>query len=46
MNTDTIFAIDLGKFNSVLCFYEPDSRRASFRTVATTPEDLRRELTR
>jgi transposase len=46
MNTDTILAIDLGKFNSVLCSYEPDTRTATFRTVATTPDDLRRELTR
>jgi transposase len=41
-----ILAVDLGKFNSVLCWYEPDSRDASFRTVTTTPDDLRRELTR
>jgi transposase len=42
----TILAIDLGKFNSVMCWFEPDSRVETFRTVATTPEDLRRELTR
>ena len=28
--TDTILAIDLGKFNSVLCWYEPDTRGATF----------------
>ena len=44
--TDTILAIDLGKFNSVLCSYQPDSRSAAFRTVATTPDELCRELTR
>jgi len=44
--TTTILAIDLGKFNSVLCWYEPISRSTTFRTVKTTPEDLRRELTR
>src|SRR5262245_54963318 len=42
----TILAIDLGKFNSVLCWYDPDARATSFRTVATTPDDLRRELLR
>jgi transposase len=45
MNT-TILAIDLGKYNSVLCWYEPDSRSERFLTVATTPDQLRRELTR
>ena len=45
MNT-TILAVDLGKFNSVLCWYEPGTRAADFRTVPTTPADLRRELTR
>jgi transposase len=43
---DTILALDLGKFNSVLCWYDPATRAASFRTVATTPDDLRRELLR
>ncbi len=42
----TILAIDLGKFNSVLCWYEPDTRDATVRTVKTTPADLARELTR
>jgi transposase len=42
----TILAVDLGKFNSVLCWYESASRVASFRTVRTTPEELRRELMR
>jgi len=44
--TAPILAIDLGKFNSVLCWFEPDTRSTAFRTVATTPDDLRRELTR
>ena len=39
-----ILAIDLGKFNSVFCWYDPDARAEAFRTVATTPDDLRREL--
>jgi transposase len=42
----TILAIDLGKFNSVLCWYDPGTRAADFRTAATTPGDLSRELTR
>ena len=41
-----ILAIDLGRFNSVLCWYEPASKAAAFRTAATTPADLRRELLR
>ncbi len=41
----TILAIDLGKYNSVLCWYQPEDRNAAFRTVATTPEVLRHELT-
>src|SRR5262245_16397803 len=45
MNT-TILAIDLGKFNSVLCWYQPDTRDERYRTVTTTPDQLRREFTR
>jgi transposase len=41
-----ILAVDLGKFNSVLCWYDPDARAERFRTAPTTPDDLRRELTR
>src|SRR5262249_48715885 len=44
--TSTILAIDLGKFNSVMCWSEPGSRAETFRTVATTPDNLRRELLR
>jgi len=40
-----ILAIDLGKFNSVLCWYSPNAT-PTFRSVKTTPEDLRRELQR
>lgn len=46
MNHTTILAVDLGKFNSVLVWFEPDSRSSIFRTVKTTPEQLRVELTR
>jgi transposase len=42
----TILAIDLGKFNSVFCWFDPDARAETFRTVNTTPDDLRRELLR
>ena len=44
--TNTILAIDLGKFNSVLCHFDPDTREAVFRTVRTTPAVLRAELLR
>ena len=30
--TNTILAIDLGKFNSVLCHFDTDTRQASDRT--------------
>jgi len=42
----TILAIDLGKFNSVLCWFEPETRSSVFRTVKTAPEVLRTELLR
>ena len=42
----TILALDLGKRNSVLCWYQPDTHATTFRTTKTTPADLRRELTR
>jgi len=42
----TIFAIDLGKFNSVLCWYDPSTKDTAFRTVRTLVDELRKELTR
>jgi len=42
----TILAIDLGKFNSVLCWYEPTTKDTAFRTVRTSADELRKELTR
>ena len=42
----TILALDLGKFNSVLCWYEPGTRAATFRTVRTGHAELHKELTR
>ena len=35
--TNTILAIDPGKFNSVLCHFDPNTRAASPRTVKTSP---------
>jgi hypothetical protein len=46
MKTEIILALDLGRFNSVLCWCDPATRVAEYRTVPTTPEDIRRELTR
>ena len=42
----TILAIDLGKFNSVLVWFEPETRATAFRTMKTAPELLRVELLR
>jgi transposase len=44
MTTETILALDLGRFNSVLCWYDPVTRVAEYRTVRSTPEDLERAL--
>lgn len=43
---NTILALDLGKFNSVLVWFEPETRTTAFRTVKSTPELLRTELLR
>jgi hypothetical protein len=45
MQTDTILALDLGRFNSVLSWYDPATRVAEYRTVRSTPDDVQRELT-
>ena len=42
----TILAIDLGKYNSIPCWYDSITHEAVYRTVATTPELLRSELQR
>ena len=44
--TTVILALDLGKFNSVLCWFDPETRKAEFRTVRSSAADLRPELTR
>src|SRR5687767_10151909 len=44
--SSTILAIDRGQFNSVFCWFDPEARAERFRSATTTPDDLRRELTR
>jgi transposase len=39
-----ILAIDLGKFNSVFCWFDPASRRATFRSVPSAPAEFRKLL--
>jgi transposase len=39
--TTPILALDLGKFKSVACSYQPDSQQATFQTVYSNPEQLR-----
>jgi len=36
-STGTILAIDLGKFKSVGCLYDPATNQHTFQTIATTP---------
>ncbi len=43
---DTILAIDLGKFNSVLCWYDVSSKKTEFRTVPTNDRAMREALLR
>jgi transposase len=40
--SDTIIAIDLGRYKSVACVYTRSTREHTFRTVDTTPEALDR----
>jgi hypothetical protein len=41
-----ILAIDLGKYNSVLCGFDTVGGEVDIRTAKTTPAVLRQELTR
>ena len=41
-----IFAIDLGKFNSVFCWYDPAAKSATLRTVCTGEAEFREVLLR
>ncbi len=38
-HTAPILAIDLGKFNSMCCFFDPDTGNARFQTAATDRSD-------
>jgi hypothetical protein len=44
--TDTILAIDLGRYKCVACAYSRTTRQHTFRTIDTTPDDLTRLLAR
>lgn len=46
METDSILAIDLGRYNSVACWYDPCARIATFCTLQSTPEEIRLVLAR
>jgi transposase len=35
-----VLALDLGKFNSVLCVYDPQSHEHRFASVQTTPRTI------
>jgi transposase len=41
-----ILAIDLGKFNSVICEYDPITHRSAFESVQTTPQAVHELLVR
>jgi transposase len=42
VSTSVILAIDLGKFKSVLCFYDVSSKKTSFRTLVSDPGEFRK----
>jgi transposase len=44
--SDTILAVDLGRYKSVACVYARSTRAHTFRTIDTTPADLDRLLAR
>src|SRR3954469_3643526 len=44
--SDTILAVDLGRYKSVACVYARSTRDHQFRTLDTTPEDVGRLLAR
>ena len=39
-NFSRILALDLGKFNSVLCDYDPATGNHRFESLATTPQAI------
>lgn len=46
METDIIFSLDLGRYNSVACWYDARTRVAEFRSIQTKPDEVRSVLTR
>ena len=46
MDTASFSRFDVGRYNSVACWYNPRTRVAEFRTLQTTPEEVRSILTR
>jgi len=46
MSADTILAIDLGKYKSVACAYDPATAEAEFRTLDTSRAELSRLIAR
>jgi hypothetical protein len=44
--TDTILALDLGKYKSVACLYGPATAEAEFRTLGTSRAELARLIAR
>jgi len=38
--SDTILAVDLGRYKSVACVYSRATRAHTFRTIDTTPADV------
>src|SRR3954447_9076652 len=46
VTTDTILAIDLGRYKSVACVYARATREHAFRALDTTPAELDRLLAR
>jgi transposase len=46
VHTNTILAVDLGKFKSVCCWYDLATKATTFRTIATSPSELRDAIQR
>jgi hypothetical protein len=44
--TRTILALDLGKYKSVACRYEPETGEVQFHTVTTDRDEFRRLIER
>lgn len=46
METVIILSLDLGRYNSVACWYDPGTRVVEFHSIQTTPEEVPFVLTR